>query len=226
MPPAERSLLIPVSPLSVNQPFGVNAAYYGKFVDAAGNPEKGHPGMDLKAVHGQPVYAAHDGDAIYIKDAHGGEGVWIFGNGFATIYWHLIGDTDPAYALPIPFDGKRHPVKAGDLIGYADNTGAPFESSGDHLHFGLILIDQYGTIMNQGNGYSGCIDPQPYLSDKFAHEDQVEVIKQQALALAQAVSNIKPTDPNAPQETSLASRIIALIEEELGEANLVLNHTE
>jgi murein DD-endopeptidase MepM/ murein hydrolase activator NlpD len=71
MPPAERSLLIPVSPLSVNQPFGVNAAYYSKFVDAAGNPEKGHPGIDLKAVHGQPVYAAHDGDAIYIKVSFG-----------------------------------------------------------------------------------------------------------------------------------------------------------
>jgi hypothetical protein len=38
-------------------------------------------------------------------------------------------------------------------------------------------------------------------------------IRDQASALLQAVSNIKPTDPNAPQEVSLAAKIIALIED-------------
>jgi len=219
MPPVEKSLLHPVKPLGVNQPFGANPAYYAKFLDQAGNPQKGHPGIDFTATHGQPVYAAHDGEAVYIKDSHGGEGIWNFANGYATIYWHMIGDTDAAYTLPIPFDSKRHPVKTGDLIGYADNTGAPYESSGDHLHFGLVLIDQYGTVMNEGNGFGGCIDPQPYLSDAFAQDinDPVAAVKAQAVALGQAVAAIKPTDPNAPQEETIVGKIVALIEQELAD---------
>lgn len=160
----------PVKPLHINQPFGANPEYYAKFLDIYGNPEKGHQGIDLMAFHGQPVYAAHDGDAIYLKDKHGGEGIWVYGDGFATIYWHLIGDTDPTYAIPIPFDQERHPVKAGDLIGYADNTGAPFESSGDHLHFGFIFINPNGTVSNSDNGYGGCVDPAPYINGKFAQD--------------------------------------------------------
>jgi hypothetical protein len=40
----------------------------------------------------------------YLKDAHGGEGIYIYAKGYATIYWHLIGNTDPKLPTPIPFD--------------------------------------------------------------------------------------------------------------------------
>lgn len=208
------SLFYPVKPISINQPFGANAAYYEKTFG-----QNGHPGIDFAASHGQPVYAAHNGAAIYIKDTHGGEGIWNYADGYITIYWHLIGDTDPKYAPPIPFntEGVRTPVKAGQLIGYADNTGAPYESSGDHLHFGLLLTDANGAILNENNGTQGCIDPEPYFNGEFAQDigSPIAVIHQQATQLAQAVAAIKPSDPNAPQETSLAGKIMALIEQEL-----------
>ena len=171
-------LYYPVNPFHVNQPFAANPDYYAKFLDKFGNPEKGHMGIDLMATHGQPVYAAHDGMARYVgPDAHGGDGVYIrttepfdAENGscwYTSIYWHMIGMGDPLHPL-IPSDGSEIPVKAGDLIGYADNTGAPFESSGDHLHFGLFPCDSNGNFLFPANGYGGCIDPQPFLVGIFA----------------------------------------------------------
>lgn len=158
------------APITVIQAFGANPAYYARFLDINGNPYKGHQGIDCMAATGTPVYATHDGNAIYLKDAHGGEGIWIYGNGFATILWHLIGDTDPKYPVPIPFDNRSHAVKAGDLVGYSDNTGAPFESSGPHLHCGLVLLSDVGSIINPGNGEGGCIDPTPYFTGLYASD--------------------------------------------------------
>ena len=182
-------LSYPVSPIHINQPFGANVAYYESRFGT-----KGHMGIDFQASHGQPVYAAHDGAAIYIKDTHGGEGIWNYAQGFITIYWHLIGDTDAKYPPPIPVQsgGVRTPVKAGDLIGYADNPGAPFESSGDHLHFGLMLTDEKGFILNQDNGFQGCVDPQPYFNGFFAKDiPEVESILYQIIPkLKQILTNL------------------------------------
>jgi murein DD-endopeptidase MepM/ murein hydrolase activator NlpD len=161
----------PVKPAIINQGFGNDPAYYARFKDQFGNPEKGHMGIDFRAAHGTPVYASCDGQAYFGRDEHGGEGIYIRTglldyNGqpahFNVIHWHLCGDTDPHYASPIPLDGNMYPVETGDLIGYADNTGAPYESTGDHLHFGLLPLDQYNTIIDQKNGFNGCIDPMPY----------------------------------------------------------------
>lgn len=179
-------LFQPVTPYHLNQGFGANPGYYAKFNDSLSNPLKGHDGLDLMAVHGQPVYAAHDGKAWYTKDAHGGEGVWIltnepmeYENGtcwFETCYWHLIGDTDPNYPPPIPMEGTMTAVKTGDLIGFADNTGAPYESTGDHCHFGLISTDVNGNPTNPGNGFNGRIDPTPFIVPYFA-PDKDKVIQ-------------------------------------------------
>jgi len=154
----------------VNQAFGANPDYYAKFLDPFGVPQKGHPGIDLTAPHGTPVYAAHSGQAIYLKDSHGGEGIYIYGAGYVTIYWHLIGDTDFHFPPPIPFDKGYHSVMAGDLIGYADNTGAPYESSGDHCHFGLAFTDKNNQITNLHNGFAGCVDPAPYFNGQYAQD--------------------------------------------------------
>lgn len=178
-------LYYPVKPVHVNQLFGANVAYYmTKF------NEHGHMGIDLMAEHGHPVYAANDGIAIYTKDSHGGEGVYIYGDGFVTIYWHLIGDTDPKYPLPVPFDNAYHNVKVGDLIGYADNTGAPFESTGDHLHFGLALTNSMKQIINTDNGTNGCIDPMPYFTNFCAQDiSQLTVLEKTLVGVLQSIVN-------------------------------------
>lgn len=166
----EIQLYYPTKLFAVNQVFGADPGYYAKFKDPFGNPQKGHPGLDLSATHGQPVYAAHDGQAIWIKDSYKGEGIYLFANGYLTNYWHMIGDTDPLYPPPIPFDQKYHAVSAGDLIGYADNTGAPNESSGDHCHFGLAMTDTNNRILNQENGFSGFVDPLSHFTGKYAQD--------------------------------------------------------
>lgn len=183
---AKLSLYYPVSPYHLNQGFGENPGYYARFHDEFGNPEKGHNGNDLMAFHGQPVYAATDGQAQFAQDAHGGEGIYITTDDsydykgaqvrFRIINWHLIGNTDPKYPSPIPLDGKQYPVKAGDLIGYADNTGAPFESSGDHLHLGLIPLNASLNALEPANGFNGCVDAQPFFNGSYA-KDAKKVIQ-------------------------------------------------
>lgn len=166
-------LFYPVKPYSVNQIFGVNKDYYKKY------GINGHNGLDLKAYHGQPVYAAHDGDVVYAgMDAAEGYGVVLrthepkeYDGGiayFKSIYWHLI------KTIPVKVGQK---VKAGTLIGFADNTGA---SSGDHLHFAIKPQsrgenDWTWDNVEQNNGFNGAIDPTPYFN-KFHAVDAVKLL--------------------------------------------------
>jgi murein DD-endopeptidase MepM/ murein hydrolase activator NlpD len=162
-------LYYPVSPLYINQYFGKN---FSDLYISQGM--LGHSGIDFMAKHGQPIYASHDGICYPEVDSAGGNGVVIRTlipydyNGvptfFKTIYWHLIEDDAVVHT------GQQ--VKAGDIIGYADNTGA---STGDHLHFGLkpqAVNESNGAWMNleQNNGYYGAIDPIKYFNGKFASE--------------------------------------------------------
>lgn len=153
----------PVSPVFINQPFGNVLPEY----TAMGL--KGHNGIDFRAFHGEPVYAAHDGICYPEIDDKGGNGVVIRAledcdlNGqqvrIKTIYWHLVQDD------AVVKTGQQ--IKAGDLIGYADNTGM---STGDHLHFGCKPqawneVNWSWSNVAQDNGYFGAIDPQPFFDD-------------------------------------------------------------
>ena len=172
---AKFDIFYPVIPFIVTQPFGVNGEYYR----ANGINIAGHNGLDLRATHGQPVYATHDGTCYPEIDVKQGNGVVIRSdkpytyNGaevyFKTIYWHLV-KSDAVVKT-----GQK--VKAGDLIGYADNTGF---SNGDHLHFGLkpqAWNENNWSWYNveQGSGYLGAIDPMPYFN-KFYATDAKKVI--------------------------------------------------
>lgn len=142
-------LYYPVKPFSVNQPFGANAnAFYAQ------QGMKGHNGLDLFAKHGQPVYAACGGTCWPEVDDHGGNGVLIRTDKFQYVYWHLIQDDAVVHTGQV--------VEAGDLIGYADNTGT---STGDHLHFGVVPLPA-----DVNNGYKGAIDPQPFFNGKYAED--------------------------------------------------------
>lgn len=163
-------LFYPVKPKIINQPFGNVSSTYTNMGLA------GHNGIDFFALHGEPVYATHDGVCFPEIDAQGGNGVVIRTNEaydyngtqvhFKTIYWHLTKDD------AVVKTGQQ--VKAGDLIGYADNTGL---STGDHLHFGLKPqawneTDWTWVNAEQQNGYLGAINPTPYFNGYFAQDAQ------------------------------------------------------
>lgn len=141
------SLRWPVDSSRINQRFGENPASYRPF----GLP--GHEGLDLFALSGANIYAAADGEVSMAKNAAGhpyGKQVRIKHNQnnveFETIYGHL----SQFFVQP----GQQ--VKAGELIGQADNTGNSF---GDHLHLTLKITGQ------TTSGYpAGIVDPLPYFA--------------------------------------------------------------
>jgi murein DD-endopeptidase MepM/ murein hydrolase activator NlpD len=188
------SLYFPRKPLWTNQAFGNVLPVYTSM------GLKGHNGIDFFAAHGDPIYAAHDGTAFVETDSGQGHGVVLITHEtfeynmqhvyFKTIYWHLIDN------IPVK-NGQQ--IKAGDLLGYADNTGL---STGDHLHFGLkpILpgvpptagdapdLNIGGWVnVEQNNGYLGAIDPRPYFNGLFAADipspEKAKILAQVYVAL-------------------------------------------
>ena len=170
------------NPSRVVQTFGENPEYYSKNIPGL----KAHNGWDIVGNHNQKVRATHDGEVVYAGvDSKEGWGVVLrttekFDYGaplsftainevyFKTIYWHLIKE------IPVKVGQK---VKAGDVIGYADNTGF---STGDHLHFGLKPQQKgendwtWFNIENE-NGYFGAIDPAPYFNNYCAEDAQLVI---------------------------------------------------
>jgi len=186
-------LSYPVETVIISQVFGVNSQMYS---DPKYGGVNGHPGIDFMAQDGYPVYATHDGLASFQIDGGGGHGVVIVtdkefddGNGgqcyYKTVYWHLVdGYKYPKWKSPFQDKTGFTPVKNGELIGYADNTGA---STGSHLHFSLKPVakgEAWGTWYNieQKNGYNGNIDPQPFFDGSYPQtihnlEAQVNVLQ-------------------------------------------------
>lgn len=186
----------PVSPLVVNQNFGednacIDLATHTKTIGRGGLTcpmgyeslykwagYNGHNALDLEATRWQPIYAAQEGfvEELVSEERRGlglgvvSENQYDFTAGpfntagqwnAKTRYWHLA-------AFNVRLGDK---IKAGQLIGWADNTGF---SSGDHLHFELkpVFRNENGQWWNvfQTNGYQGAIDPTPYLSQLSAFE--------------------------------------------------------
>ncbi len=136
----------PVDSSRVNQRFGMNPATYKPF----GLP--GHEGVDLYAPDGANIYACADG-TVYMssapKDHPYGLQIRIKhqanGTTYHTVYAHL------KRTLVV----KDQTVTAGDLIGYADDTGNSF---GSHLHLTLKIEGE------QTPGYpASFVDPMLYL---------------------------------------------------------------
>jgi murein DD-endopeptidase MepM/ murein hydrolase activator NlpD len=111
----------------------------------------GHNGIDFGVPNGTPAYASVDGLIVFAemdpetkankKTGYGNE-VRIQAADCLVIYGHLQ-----------EFACKRDDrVKAGDLIGYTDNTG---NSTGPHLHFEVRMA----------SGVLSCVDPEAYLVD-------------------------------------------------------------
>ncbi len=134
----------PVDSRRINQYFGENPATYRPFKLA------GHEGLDFFAPTGANIYAAFDG-VVYEAKPRGAYGNQVRiqhehnGIRFQTVYAHLEQILVTA----------NQQVRAGDLIGKADNTG---NSHGSHLHLTLFVDG----AKNPGY-YDGIVDPWPYL---------------------------------------------------------------
>ena len=77
---------------------------------------------------------------------------------------------DPQYPIKIRTDGIEQWVEAGQHIGFTGNSGFPKESTGPHLHIGLVPCDKYGSFLYPYNGYGGCINPERFLSTIYAQD--------------------------------------------------------
>lgn len=103
-------------------------------IDFNGTGGYAHTGIDYGVGCGTPVYAPASGEVWYAdSNVLPGAGTRIVlnhgviqGNALATNYYHLESFVVSA--------GQR--VSAGQLIGYAGNSG---NSSGCHLHFETVL---------------------------------------------------------------------------------------
>lgn len=154
-------LLLPVRDILITQPFGTSFTWYdknkGKYVDFYKNlGYDGHMGIDFFAKDGCNVLAAHEGKvnkAYFTKGA--GNYIEIITDGYSTGYAHLkdfkvkVGDK----------------VKAGQVIGTADNTG--IYTTGSHLHFELKPLDSLDRVIQRDNGHNGCIDPAPFFVEQY-----------------------------------------------------------
>lgn len=160
-------LTLPIKDICVTQPLGMN---YLDFYKNLGM--KGHNGIDFKAGMGCKVLSAHDGIVSYCSIYNDGEDnnpreKWMrhleiqsLDKTFKTVYLHLL-----------RFESNIQPgikVNAGQVIGRADNTGK--YTTGNHLHFGMKMIDVNGNTINYDNGYMGAIDPTPYFVEKYGKD--------------------------------------------------------
>ena len=83
-----------------------------------------HKGIDLGYYEGAPVFAAKEGQVVFVGDKHGYGNVVIIQHpgGYSSYYGHLS-----AFAT-----GYGANVPAGKVIGYVGSTGY---STGSHVHF-------------------------------------------------------------------------------------------
>lgn len=136
-------LVLPVNG-PITQLFGENPHIYKKW----GFP--GHNGVDYGIPNGTPINAAAAGTINQVSFENGGYGNYVkiaHKDGSKTYYTYYAHLASAAVAA-----GQK--VKAGQLIGYSNNTGA---STGPHLHFGL-------KIDGENPAYKGYVDPMPYFS--------------------------------------------------------------
>ncbi len=101
---------------------------YGNRYNPFGEGTEFHPGIDIPAGYGEPVYASAAG---YVEEAgwYGGYGRYIkisHGNSYETAYGHLS-------SIDV---GAGESVKKGDIIGYVGSSGY---STGPHLHFEVLV---------------------------------------------------------------------------------------
>ena len=107
---------------------GTIGSLYGYRIHPNSRAKKFHAGLDIRAKHGNNVYAAFDGKVVEVKIRSKGYGNTIkivHENGLVTLYAHLSAFT----------------VKIGDVIckgNIIGKIGSSGNATGPHLHFEII----------------------------------------------------------------------------------------
>lgn len=140
-------LLWPTDYPVITQKFGANPQIYMRF----GMP--GHEGLDIRALTNTHVYCCAEGSVYEVhtnpKDHPYGIHVRVrHKDGYKTVYGHL--------ARALVRVGEE--VKAGQVIGMADSTGA---STAAHLH--LTLKRDGASIRKETKFPKDVIDPTPFM---------------------------------------------------------------
>lgn len=182
----------PVDSFRVNQYFGENPETYKPFKLA------GHEGIDFYAPTGANVYSAADGVVYQVghpADHPYGNHIRIRhkagGKTFHTIYAHL----SEAHVT------ENQQVRAGEIIGLADNTGNSF---GSHLHF-TLKIDGEKTP-----GYpAGIVDPMPFFQAQVATPPPTAAMP--ALPPPSGITVYTTSQVELRAEPSLQSKTLALL---------------
>ena len=107
---------------------GTIGSLYGYRIHPNTNTKKFHAGLDIRAKHGNSVYAAFDGRVVEVKKSSKGYGNTIkivHENGLVTLYAHLS-----AFSVK-----KGDVICKGKIIGEIGTTG---NATGPHLHFEII----------------------------------------------------------------------------------------
>ena len=118
----------------ITQGFGCSTFYLEVYDPACPYPHKIHTGLDIAGPYGTPIVAADTG-IVYEYPGSIGYGnmiLMIHGNGYSTVYGHLMG-----YA---PGLRSGMIVARGTTIAFEGSTGW---STGPHLHFEIRTNNQY-----------------------------------------------------------------------------------
>ncbi len=133
----------------------ISSYFGGRASPGGGVGSRNHKGMDLAAPHGSSIVAAESGTVILVSNTcthdypktvatkcgcGGGYGNYVMishGNGLVSLYGHCS-------SISV---SKGQTVTRGQHIANVGTTGY---STGNHLHFGLLLNGSY-------------IDPEPYI---------------------------------------------------------------
>jgi peptidoglycan LD-endopeptidase LytH len=157
-----------------NSPFLMPTDGYVGFIwGDSFRPGHYHQGIDIfggEASGVTPVYAAYPGYLTRLPDwkssvivripedpLQPGRQIWAY-------YTHMADRQGDSYiAEDFPPGTMEVFVEAGRLLGYQGNySGDPFNPTGIHLHFSLVLDDGRGRFRNELE-FNNTLDPSPYL---------------------------------------------------------------
>lgn len=134
--PAIRPLLRLERALHLSSGFGMRRNPFNKSVWQM------HPGIDLGAPMGAPIFATGDGTVVRVEHKRSGYGFNVVidhGYGYKTLYGHMC--------LIDAKVGKK--VQRGEIIGYVGSTGY---STSPHVHYEVFINNKR-------------VDPEPYIAD-------------------------------------------------------------